>query len=111
MTTMSKTYRRADELPALVLPWQEETAAGVFEDLDLTSGYTFTVTLINSAGTALTPAPTVVGSDGAVTITWATNDLDIAATTYRLRLVARHTATSKDRTWSPGKPFSITIVE
>lgn len=104
-------YRRGAELPGLTLPWQEETAANTYTDLDLSSGYTFTLTLEDSDGTTtLTKTTGITGSDGSVAVAWAVDDLDIALGTYALRLRANETATSKDRDYSPEDPIRLIIV-
>lgn len=98
------TYNRGDELPTLTLPWQTETAANTWSDLDLSSGYTFSLTLTNSAGTVVvTKTSGIAGANGSVVITWATDDLDIAEGMYVFELVATETATSKTRTYRRGE--------
>lgn len=107
------TYTAGDELPGLTLPWQTETAQGVWTDLDLSSGYTFTLTLISDADgtTALTKTTNLTGANGSVVIAWATGDLALTAgNTYTMRLVAREVATSKDRSYSPDRPIKVRIV-
>ena len=113
MATDSFVYKRGAELPGLTLPWQEETAQGVFADLDLTSGWSFTLRLINRATqqVAVTKTTGITGFDGGVVVTWATDELDIPAGVYRLRLRARENATSRDRDYSPASPPTIQIVE
>jgi hypothetical protein len=104
-------YRRGAELPGLTLPWQEQTGAGTWANLDLSSGYTFTLTLVGPTGTvALTKTTGITGADGSVVVAWAVNDLDLAAGDYTLRLRAREVATSKDRDYSPQRPLRISIV-
>jgi len=110
---MSKfTYEAGAELPGLTLPWQEETAANVFTDLDLSSGYTFTLTLTSTAGGAavLTKTTGITGTATGATVAWAVGELDVAVGPYEMRLRARETATSKDRDYSPGDPVIIEIV-
>lgn len=104
------TYKAGDELPGLTFPWQEETAPDTFTDLDLSSGYTCTVTLVDRTGTETTPSATVAGYGGGVTVDWATGDLDDAGT-YTLLVKAREIATSKDRTWNPLDLPTIRIVD
>ena len=104
------TYAAGDEHPALQLPWQEESAANTFTNLDLSSGYTFVVSLIADDGTSNATSPVVTGADGSVSVAWAVDDLALTAGTYTLKLVATETATSKDRTHSPNDPVRIHIV-
>jgi hypothetical protein len=104
-------YRRGAELPGLRLPWQEQTGTNAWSDLDLSTGYTFTLTLISDAGAAtLTKTGGIVGGVGYVDVLWAVNELDIAAGDYTAQLRARETATSKDRDYSPQRPLRISIV-
>lgn len=104
------TYRAGAELPGLTLPWQEETAQGVWSDLDLSSGYTFTLTMLDSAGTAaLTKTTGITGASGSVAIAWAAGELDLDPGTYALHVRAREVATSKDRDYSPSQPIRIAI--
>lgn len=108
---MRFTYRAGAELPGLTLPWQEELTQDVWTDLDLTTGYTFSLTLVNAAGTtALTKTTGITGADGSVVVAWAAGELDIAPGRYELRLRATETATSKDRDYAPGEPPLIQIV-
>jgi hypothetical protein len=103
-------YERGAEHPSLTLPWQEETAPKVWTDLDLSAGYTFTLRLVNAAGTdVVTKTTNLVGADGSVTVNWDTDELDIAETAYTLRLRAREVATSKDRDYRPKDPVQIVI--
>lgn len=106
------TYRRGDEDPDLTLPWQEETSQDVWEDLNLSSGYTFTLTLTPLGSTTATVTKTsgITGGDGSVAVVWAVDELDIALNTYALNLTARETATSKDRSYRPDDPILISIV-
>lgn len=105
------TYRAGAELPGLTLPWQEETAQGTWTDLDLSSGYTFTLTLVDASGTTvLTKTTGITGANGSVVVTWATDDLAITTGSYVLYLRARETATTKDRDYSPSNPIRMTIV-
>ena len=104
------TYRAGAELPGLTLPWQEETAQGVWTDLDLSSGYTFTLTLLDRSGaTALTKTTNITGANGSVAVAWAADDLALTAGTYTLHLRARETATSKDRDYSTDNPLKLVI--
>lgn len=110
MSTNRFTYRAGAELPGLTLPWQEETAQNTWTNLDLSSGYTFTLTLVDADGTtALTKTTNITGADGSVTVTWAVDELDITAGEYELRLRAREVASSKDRDYAPADPIQIVI--
>ena len=112
MATDVFKYERGAELPGLTLPWQTETSSGVFEDLDLSSAYSFTLTLDSDAGvTVLTKTTGLTGNVGSVTVAWDVDDLDVAPGRYRLRLRAREVATSKDRDYKPGSPVMLHIVE
>ena len=107
---MSKvfTYRTGAERPTLTLPWQEQTAAYTWTDLDLSSGYTFSLTLVDEDGTtALTKTTNITGANGSVVVTWAADDLALDAGTYTLNL--RATTSSLDRDYSPGDPIKIRI--
>ena len=111
MSTDQFTYVAGAELPGLTLPWKEELTADTWTDLDLSSGYTFTLTLTDTAGTvALTKTTNITGADGSVTVAWAVDDLDQTTGIYTLRLRARETATSKDRDYRPDNPITINIV-
>lgn len=108
---MKFTYRAGAELPGITLPWQEELTQDTFTNLDLSSGYTFTLTLVAPNGTtALTKSTGITGADGSVVIAWATGELAIATGTYEMRLRANETATGKDRDYAPGQPPIVQIV-
>jgi hypothetical protein len=100
------TYRRGAELPVLVLPWETETSPGVWEDLDLTSGYTFALTLVASNGTTTTPSG-VTGALGKATVNWANGALDLAPGCYEFRL--RATTGGLDRDYRPGERVLLVI--
>lgn len=103
------TYRRGAERPNLTLPWQEETTAGVWVDLDLSTGYTFLLTLtrIDDDTTALSKTTGITGADGSVAVAWAADELDIPAGGHRLNL--RATSGGLDRDYSPGSPVTLII--
>lgn len=110
MAATSFTFTTGAELPGLTLPWQEETAPRVWTDLDLSTGYTFTLLLVRPSGTiALTKTTGIFGAVGSVIVGWATDELDIPAGSYVLKLRARETGTGKDRDYRPGSPIRITI--
>lgn len=104
------TYRRGAERPGLVLPWQTETAQGVWSNLDLSSGYTFTLTLTSASGTvALTKTTGITGANGSVSVSWAAAELDITEGVYSLHLRARD-GSSFDRDYRPADPIRVAIV-
>lgn len=108
--TSTFTYRRAAELPGLVLPWQYESAQDTWTNLDLSTGYTFTLLLRDRAGsTVLTKTSGITGGDGTVTIAWATDELDLTPDTYTLHLRATD-GSSQDRDYSPANPVRVVIV-
>jgi len=110
MTANRFTYRAGAELPGLTLPWKEELTAGTFTDLDLSSGYTFTLSLVDSSAvTALTKTTNITGTTTGATVAWATDELDIAVGHYSMYLRARETATSKYRDYRPDSPITIVI--
>ena len=105
------TYEAGAELPGLTLPWQEELTQNVWTDLDLSSGYTFSLRLVNSANVdTLTKTTNITGTTTGVTVAWATGELAIDTGVYTMRLRATETATSKDRDYRPGDPVRISIV-
>ena len=105
-------YRAGAEAPGLVLSWKYESALNTWTNLDLSSGYTFTLTLISDAdgSTALTKTTNLTGGNGTVTVAWASGDLAIATGSYTLKLRANETATGADRDYNPGNPIRIQIV-
>lgn len=109
------TMRRGAELPGLWLPWQEETAPNVWADLDLSSGWTFSLDLQFPNGRSALSAPKtsgITGADGYVVIAWAAGDLDLAPNRrYLFKLRARETATSRDRDYSPDRWPTVTITD
>ncbi len=110
MAATSFTYGAGAELPGLTLPWQEETAPGIWTNLNLSAGYTFTLTLVTPNGTTtLTKTTGITGAVGSVAVAWAAGELDLAPGLYALKLRARETATDKDRDYRPGSPIRITI--
>lgn len=101
------TYRRGAELPALVLPWQTETTPGVWADLDLSTGYTFTLTLIAPDGSPTTPAGAKTGAVGKVTVGFASGALDLTPGRYEFRL--RATVGDLDRDYRPAERVILVI--
>lgn len=104
-------YKAGAELPGLTLPWQEELTRNTYTDLDLSSGYTFSLTLtgLGASTAALTKTTGITGAVGSVSVAWAADELDLAAGVYKLELRARETATSKDRDYSPSNPPVVQI--
>ena len=110
MTTRTFSLRAGDELPGLTLPWQYESSQNTFTDLDLSSGYTFSLLLVDTDGvTQLTKTTGITGTSSGCTVAWAVDDLDLDTGTYTMWLTATETATSKQRTYSPRQPPQITI--
>jgi len=104
-------YERSAELPGLTLPWEEQLTATTWANLDLSTGYTFTLRLVDSDNVdVLTKTTNITGADGSVVVAWAVGDLDLTPGTYTLRLSALETGTGKNRTHSPGDPVRIVIV-
>lgn len=92
---MALTYHRGDELPQWVATVTINGTAP-----DLSSGYTFSVTVRQGDGTAvLTKTTNITGAaSGVVTVAWADGDLDIAPGTYRVLLTATRTSDSAEWT-------------
>lgn len=90
-------YRQGAELPGITLPWTD--AAGV--DIDFTTGYTFTVWLLQKK-VRYTTTTTVTGAVGAVHILFVPGALDSPKLgSYEMLVRARHVATQMDRDWNP----------
>lgn len=92
---MALTYHRGDELPQWVATVTVNGTAP-----DLSTGYTFAVTVRQGDGTAvLTKTTNITGaSAGVVTVAWASDDLDITPGTYRVLLTATRTSDSAEWT-------------
>lgn len=102
-------YRRGAETPGLVLPWQYESAQSTWTDLDLSSGYTFTLTLVDAAGTTtVTKTSGITGTNGTVEVSWSADELDITPGLYTLHLRAR--TGGLDRDYSPARPVRVQIL-
>lgn len=82
---MALNYYRGDELA----PWVGTvTVNGTLPDLS--TGWTFTVTLAQWGQTTVTKTTGITGAaDGVFTVAWATGDLDIEPGTWRAQLTAR----------------------
>lgn len=107
---ISKTwlYHQTQEDPAYAVEWRDGTG----ELIDFSTGYTFTVSLIDGAGTtALTKATGIAGAATRpnITVAWSANELDLTPGFYRLHLKA--TVAGRDRVFKPGHPDIIQIVE
>jgi hypothetical protein len=104
------TYHRSDELPDIPLEWRDYADALI----DYSTGWTFTVKLVNPAtgAAALTKTSGIVGAATSpnVLIQWAAADLNITPGTYLLRLTARRTSDSKDRPYRPDSPPQVRII-
>lgn len=100
---MALSYASGDERPS----WQATvTVNGVAEDMS--SGYTFGVTLTNvGTGTVvLTKTTGITGATGGVvTVAWATNELAVAQGSYLAQLVA--TRTSDSAQWTVDEKVTI----
>lgn len=92
---MALTYHRGDELPQWVATVTVNGTAP-----DLSTGYTFVVTVKQGDGTAvLTKSTNISGATaGVVTVSWADAELDITAGTYRVMLTATRTLDSAEWT-------------
>lgn len=111
MASNTVTYTAGDEFPGLTLPWLYESSSGVWSSLDLSSAYTFVLTLVAADGTSNATSATVTGADGSVSIGWAADDLVLDAGVYSLKLIASHTSSGNERSYSPGDPVRIIIVD
>lgn len=95
---MTVRYLQGAELPDLTVEWTTYTGAAI----DFTSGWSFTARLGYPGSAALVTK--TAGITGAavlpnLTVSWAAGELDAVPpdTDLRLQIVARHTASSKDR--------------
>ena len=114
MTTRSYRGSATSALPSLTLPWQEQLTGGsnpTWGDLDLSSGYTFTLTLTDTDATVgLTKTTNIVGLTTGVRVDWAVGDLDLTVgMTYDLELEALETGTGKSRDYEPSDSVRIAI--
>ena len=105
----SFSYKRGAEYPYLTLTWEGETASGVYAGIDMSTDYTFSMTLteVSSTTATLTSTTNMVGLSTGVRIEWAAGDLDIAPGIYVLAL--RATIGGLDRDYRPGNPLTIEI--
>jgi hypothetical protein len=103
MTVLS--YRRGQELPGVSLTWLRSNG----DPLDLSTGYTFTVELVDRDDVAVvTKTSGVTGGVGAVSVAWAAGELDINPGSYRMLVVAVD-GDGAARAFSPGNPPTVTI--
>jgi len=110
MATDLFIYRAGQETPGIVCPWQYESALNTWTDLDLSTGYTFSLTLtLESTGVVgLTKTTNITGTTTGFTIAWATGELDIDTGLYTMRVTA--TTGGLQREYRPGSPPRIQIV-
>ena len=110
------TMQSDQELPAIGLEWLLGSTGAV---IDFSTGYTFTLKLVNATtlATALTKTTLITGAATApnITIDFATGELAAITSSangvlYNAILTARRTSDSKDRTFRPGAPFQIKLV-
>ena len=110
MATDLFIYRSGAENPGIVCPWSYESAANTWTALDLSTGFTFSLTLTDSAGTvALTKTTNITGTSTGFTIAWATGELVLTVGLYTMNVRVTETATSLDRDYRPGNPVRVQI--
>ena len=108
------TYLATDEDASCALAWLDRNGSAV----DLSTG-TFSVKLVNSAGTATVTktGSTITGYSALqgtspqqynLLISWAAGELAIAAGLYTL--IVQATISSRQRTFRPGDPPTVLIV-
>jgi hypothetical protein len=112
---MSYTYRVGQELPAMAFAWTDRTNTVI----DYSTGWTFTAKVCTAAAPTTTLLTKTTGITGAatspnITVDWTTTDLSAltaaaTGTDYVVHLIARRTADSKDRQYSPGKLPTFTL--
>ena len=83
MATDLFIYRAGQETPGIVCGWQYESAINTWTDLDLSTGYTFSLTLTNE-------------STGVVALTKTTNITGLAASGFSVTIT--HPSHSVQRT-------------
>jgi cytochrome bd-type quinol oxidase subunit 2 len=105
---MTWTYRSDAETPSYAVHWKDRDG----NTIDFSSGYTFTVQLVNvSTGTtALTKTTNITGASTSpnVTVAWAVGELAVTAGLYWLMLKATD-GSSQDRFFRPGNWPTIEI--
>ena len=99
-------YDAGDEDPDVALTWKDRDGAVIN-----LSAATFSVKLVNSAGTTVVTKTTgITGASTApnVVIAWAAGELNIAAGDYRLIVTA--TVSSRQRTFRRNNPPTVQII-
>lgn len=94
---MPITYIQGAELPDVEITWKDSDG----EVIDFSTGWTFTVRIgVLGQAAVLEKTAGVVGTGAApnVLISWTAVELEnIPVNTYALQVIARHTASGKDR--------------
>jgi hypothetical protein len=97
---MPVEYIQGAELPDITIRWTDSDGTAI----DFTSGWTFTVRIGQVGQAAVVQKTTgITGSDGAsntpnLVISWSSTEIEsVAAATYSLQVIARHTGSGKDR--------------
>lgn len=93
---MAIEYYKGAELPNVDITWLDSDG----NVINFSSGYTFTVKVGTSGQAAiLTKTSGITGLAAApnIVIAWTTDELNITPGAYDLDIIARETATSKDR--------------
>ena len=101
-------YQASSELPDIPLDWRDYANAII----DYSTGWTFTVQLVDGAGAAtVTKTTGIVGAATSpnVLIQWAAGELNVTPGVYRLVVTARRVSDSKDRPYRPLDPPTLTI--
>lgn len=96
--TFSMEYIRGAELPAMRIPWAEETGIAI----DFTTGWTFSLLIGHIGKTAdVAKVAGITGGLGHIDVAWSTDfatDLNaLALGTYDAQLSARRTSDTADR--------------
>ena len=94
---MALSYFQRDERPA----WQPTITVNGAVD-DYTTGFTFTVTVVDKTGaTVLTKTTAITGNTGGlINVDWEPDELDLDPGMYRLQLTVRRTADEHEETIS-----------
>ena len=104
-------YRQDQELPSWSADWYQKVG-GVDTLINMASGYTFQVLLVNqSTGViGLTKTANITGAATSpnIVVAWAAGELNIAAGNYLMHLKA--TTGGADRLFAPDRLPTITIV-
>lgn len=101
------TYVSDSENPETQLIWKDATGTLV----DFSSGFTYTVKLVQEGVTQLTKTTGITGAatEPNIRIEWAVDELDITPGVYQLWVYARD-AENRDRVFRPDNPPQIRIV-